>query len=107
MNNHEREELIVGARSGALDADAAADVPLLAELLGDQSMWAEPSEDLEDAVVAAVSAAEAAPVRNGWRTAAGPSATLERQPVGARDPRGRGGRRRRRRPRGRGVTGNG
>ena len=62
--NHEREELILSGRNGeggALDPDAAADLALLTELLGDQSVWAEPSEDLEDAVVAAVSAAERAP----------------------------------------------
>ena len=33
---------------------------MLAELLGDPSLWAEPSEELEDAVVAAVSTAEPA-----------------------------------------------
>jgi len=85
-NNHEREELILRARSGGggpLDPDAAADLALLAELLGDQSVWAEPSEDLEDAVVAAVSAAERTPatsVGGRTRTSASQRSTGHRWP---------------------------
>ncbi len=55
--NQEREELIVGDRAG-LDPDEAADLTLLAELLGDPSTWVEPPVALEDAVVHAVAAAE-------------------------------------------------
>jgi hypothetical protein len=55
--NQEREELIVGDRAG-LDPAEAADLTLLAELLGDPSTWVEPPVALEDAVVLAVVAAE-------------------------------------------------
>ena len=66
--NQEREELIVGDRAG-LDPDEAADLTLLAELLGDPSTWVEPPVALEDAVVHAVAAAEpgAARVDRGKR----------------------------------------
>jgi hypothetical protein len=55
----EREALIAGDRADSLDADEAADVAFLAELLADPSTWAEPPAALEDAVVRAV--VEAAP----------------------------------------------
>src|SRR5262245_19203819 len=60
--NHDREELILGGLDRDLDSDEAADLTLLSQLLGDPSMWAEPGDDLEDAVVAAVSTAEPTPV---------------------------------------------
>ena len=50
-NGHDREDLILGGHDGDLDPDEVADLPLLAELLGDPSLWAEPREGLEDAVV--------------------------------------------------------
>ena len=56
--NEEREALIAGDRMDALEPDEAAELPLLADLLADPSTWAEPSADLEDMVVGAVSAAE-------------------------------------------------
>jgi Anti-sigma-K factor rskA len=52
--NEEREALIVGDRAGLLDADAAADLALLADLLGDPSTWVEPNAGLEADVVGAV-----------------------------------------------------
>jgi hypothetical protein len=57
--NDEREALIAGDRAGALEAAEAADVGLLAELLADPSMWAEPDAALEDSVVRAVADADA------------------------------------------------
>jgi hypothetical protein len=65
--NQEREELIVGDRTG-LDPADAADLTLLAELLGDPSTWAEPPDALEDAVVHAVAAAEPGAARAIHRT---------------------------------------
>ena len=40
--NEEREALIAGDRAGSLEPDEAADLALLAGLLGDPSTWAEP-----------------------------------------------------------------
>ena len=60
--NEEREALIAGDRAGSLAADEAADLGLLAELLGDPSTWAEPNAGLEDRVVFAVEGAVASPV---------------------------------------------
>jgi Anti-sigma-K factor rskA len=56
--NEEREALIAGDR--ALAPDEAADVELLAGLLGDPSTWAEPPAGLEDDVVRAVAGASVA-----------------------------------------------
>ncbi len=56
----EREALIAGDRAGALDAEAAADLSLFADLLADPSTWAEPEAALEDSVVDAVMRAGAA-----------------------------------------------
>jgi anti-sigma-K factor RskA len=56
--NEEREKLIADARRGALDPQEAAELELLADVLGDSSTWAEPSAGLEDAVVRAVADAE-------------------------------------------------
>ena len=50
----EREALIAGDRAGSLEPDEAADLTLLAGLLGDPSTWAEPGGALEDDVLAAV-----------------------------------------------------
>jgi hypothetical protein len=56
--NEEREKLLADARGGALDPQEAAELELLAGVLGDSSTWAEPSAGLEDAVVRAVADAE-------------------------------------------------
>jgi hypothetical protein len=57
-SNEEREAMIAGDRAGALEPDEAAELPLLAGLLGDPATWAEPDPGLEDAVVLAVADAE-------------------------------------------------
>ena len=56
--NKERERLIADARGGALDSERPPSSPLLADVLGDSSTWAEPRAGLEDAVVRAVADAE-------------------------------------------------
>jgi hypothetical protein len=56
--NEEREKLLADARGGALDPQEAAELELLADVLGDSSTWAEPRAGLEDAVVRAVAGAE-------------------------------------------------
>jgi hypothetical protein len=56
--NEELEKLIANARGGALEPQEAAELELLADVLGDSSTWAEPSAGLEDAVVRAVADAE-------------------------------------------------
>jgi Anti-sigma-K factor rskA, C-terminal len=56
--NEEREKLLADARGGTLDPQEAAELELLADVLGDSSTWAEPSAGLEDAVVRAVADAE-------------------------------------------------
>jgi anti-sigma-K factor RskA len=64
--NEEREALIADER--ALEPDEAAELSLLADVLGDPSTWAEPSADLENAVVQAVDTAEpATPMRDEHR----------------------------------------
>lgn len=74
--NEEREGLIAGDRAGALEPDEAADLPLLAELLGDPSTWADPPVGLEDAVIHAVANAEPMAARTNRPTR---SATVARQ----------------------------
>ena len=54
LTNEQREALIAGDCAGLLAPDEAADVALLAVLLGDPSTWAEPNAGLEDGVVQAV-----------------------------------------------------
>jgi Anti-sigma-K factor rskA, C-terminal len=56
--NEEREKLLADARGGALEPQEAAELELLADVLGDSSTWAEPRAGLEDAVVRAVADAE-------------------------------------------------
>jgi hypothetical protein len=58
--NEEREALIASERAGALAPDEAAELALLADVLSDPATWAEPSGDLEEAVVRAVADADAA-----------------------------------------------
>jgi hypothetical protein len=58
--NEELEAMIAEARSGTLEPDEAAELPLLSGLLADPSTWAEPGPGVEDLVVQAV--AEAPPV---------------------------------------------
>jgi hypothetical protein len=77
--NEEREKLLADARGGALEPQEAAELELLADVLGDSSTWAEPRAGLEDAVVRAVADAE-------------PTATTSRTPTA----RGEATRRRRR-----------
>ena len=55
----EREAMIAGDDGASLSADEAAEVPFLADLLADPSIWAEPRPELEDAVVDAVLGAPA------------------------------------------------
>ena len=59
--NDEREKLLADARGGALEPEEAAELSLLADVLGDSSTWAEPGAGLEDAVVRAVADADAEP----------------------------------------------
>ncbi len=66
-NHEELDEALAQARGGALDPDAAAEVPLLADVLADPSTWAVPSAGLEDAVVRAV--ADAEPTTTSWSEA--------------------------------------
>jgi hypothetical protein len=65
--NEEREKLLADARGGALEPQEAAELELLADVLGDSSTWAEPSGGLEVAVVRAV--ADAEPTTTTSRTA--------------------------------------
>jgi Anti-sigma-K factor rskA, C-terminal len=58
LTNEERERLLADARGGALEPQEAAELELLADVLGDSSTWAEPRAGLEDAVVRAVADAE-------------------------------------------------
>jgi hypothetical protein len=69
--NDEREAMIAGDRAGALEPDEAAELPLLADLLGDPSTWAEPSAGLEDMIVGAVTAAEPDTTTSATSIAAG------------------------------------
>jgi len=71
--NEEREALLAGDRAGALEPEEAAELGLLADVLADPSLWTEPSAELEDAVVHAVTHAEPAPV-----TSPKPAATVVR-----------------------------
>jgi hypothetical protein len=57
-----REALIASARAGQLDASETAELSLLADVLGDPSVWSEPGSGLEDAVANAVAAAPPAAV---------------------------------------------
>jgi hypothetical protein len=57
MNNEELEALLADAHDGDLDPDAAANLPLLADLLADPATWEEPSPDLKDAVLRTVAGA--------------------------------------------------
>ena len=57
-SNEEREAMIAAEGADALDPEQAAELPLLAALLGDPATWAEPDPALEDAVVRAVADAE-------------------------------------------------
>jgi hypothetical protein len=57
LTNEQREALIAGDCAGSLAPGQAADVALLAALLGDPSTWAEPNAGLEDGVVRAVKSA--------------------------------------------------
>ena len=56
--NEEREKLLADACGGALEPQEAAELSLLADVLGDSSTWAEPRAGVEDAVVRAVADAE-------------------------------------------------
>jgi hypothetical protein len=53
-NNKDREALISNEIEDELAPDEAADLELLADILGDPATWAEPSHGLEDEVVDAV-----------------------------------------------------
>ena len=74
--NEEREKLLADARGGALDPQEAAELELLADVLGASSTWAEPSARLEDAVVRAVADAE-------------PTTTTSRTPTASSEARRR------------------
>jgi hypothetical protein len=77
--NEEREKLLADARGGALDPQEAAELSLLADVLGDSSTWAEPSAGLEDAVVRAI--ADAEPTTTTSRTTARSEARRRRRRV--------------------------
>lgn len=66
--NEDREALLAGDRAGELEPDEAAELALLADVLADPSIWAEPSGALEDAVVQAVVEAEPAPALTAMPT---------------------------------------
>jgi Anti-sigma-K factor rskA len=68
--NEEREALLAGDPAGALDPEEAAELALLADVLADPSVWAEPSPGLEDAVVQAVVEAAPAEARSPQQAAA-------------------------------------
>ena len=53
-NNEDRERLIAGERAGELTPAETGELSLLAGLLGDPTTWAEPSTELEDAIVRSV-----------------------------------------------------
>ena len=57
MTKEERENLIVDGRP-VFEPEEAEDLGRLADLLADPSTWAEPSFELEDAVVRAVASAQ-------------------------------------------------
>jgi hypothetical protein len=59
--NEDRQALIAGDDAGALEPDERSELPLLADLLGDPSTWAEPRAGLEDMIVQAVERAAPAP----------------------------------------------
>jgi anti-sigma-K factor RskA len=59
--NDDREALLAGELGDELGPDEAAELALLADVLGDPSTWAEPSGGLEEAVVQAVGQAEPSP----------------------------------------------
>src|SRR5689334_17559657 len=59
--NHDREALITGDRATPLSPDEAADLALLANLLGDQSAWVEPDAGFGDVVARAVAGAARSP----------------------------------------------
>ena len=67
--NEERERLIADAHDGPPDSREAAELPLLADVLGDSSTWAEPSPGLEDALVRAVADADATTTKRPIRVA--------------------------------------
>jgi hypothetical protein len=69
--NDEREALIAGDRADALASEEVAELALLADLLADESTWAEPDPVLEEAVVRAVADAT-------------PAASVPRSPATAR-----------------------
>ena len=54
LTNEEREALFADGDARALEPGAAAELALLAGVLGDPSTWAEPRTGLEDVVVQAV-----------------------------------------------------
>jgi len=61
LTDAERRALLAGDRAGDLDADAAAELGVLADLLAEPSTWIEPDPGLEDRVVRAVT--DAPPTR--------------------------------------------
>ena len=71
--NDEREKLLADAHGGELEPQEAAELDLLADVLGDSSTWAEPGAGLEDAVVRAVADAE-------------PTTTTPQAPTTRREP---------------------
>jgi hypothetical protein len=54
LTREEREALIAGGRAHPLEPDELDDLQLLADLLEQSTTWAEPTPELEDAVVRAV-----------------------------------------------------
>jgi anti-sigma-K factor RskA len=97
MSEHHDDEalrnLLAGDDAGSLAPDEAAELALLADLLGDQSTWAQPRAGLEDAIVNAVENAPAAvetpPASSrrhrgpAWRWRVGSAAAVAAIAVGA------------------------
>src|SRR6185295_12184290 len=62
LSDDERRALLAGDRVDASAPDEDAELGVLASVLADPAVWAEPSPELEDRVVRAVADAEPAPV---------------------------------------------
>ena len=62
MNDEDRIAYLAG-EDRPLDTDDRAELDELRAMLGDPSIWADPTPDLEDRVVAAIGTARAAPAR--------------------------------------------
>jgi hypothetical protein len=83
LSNEERGTLIAGHAPAARTPDESADISLLADLLAEPAIWAEPSVDLEDTVVLGVADAEPIASVTTLRTATQGRRRASRWTVGA------------------------